>query len=100
MEVTNQMFALKTVVYGLTTAAMFFFAIWELQIRRKLTDGVLQSDEIPPNFGFSSDFSKEINRERILRSLSRERLFKYRSVKVLKFVFFALLFVEVLVLQP
>lgn len=93
------MFALKSAVYVPTIAATFFFAFWEMKIRRQLTDGPLPSHENPGDFGLFGDISKEMNRERILRSLPRERLSKYRTVMVLKFVFIALLIVEVLVLQ-
>jgi hypothetical protein len=93
------MFALKSAMYVATIAAAFFFAFWELKIRRRLTDGALPSRESPSGLGVLNDVSKQITRERVLRNLPRERLSKYRTVVALKFVFVALLIVEVLVLQ-
>jgi hypothetical protein len=95
------MLALKIALYIPTVAAGLSCAFWETKIRRQLTDEAL--DRQPESVNDFQDISygirKEIRRERILKSLPPEMRFKYKSVVGLNFLFFAILIVEVFVLQ-
>jgi hypothetical protein len=87
------MLALKSALYVATIAAMFFFGFWELRIKRELTEEAELVQENPSNLSVLS------LHERVLRRLPRERLSKYHVIVGLKFLFFVLLVVEVIVLQ-
>jgi hypothetical protein len=93
------MLALKSAVYVLTFATALFFGFWELKIKRQLVDAALPTNENPSDLGVWNDLAKRMERERFLRSLPRERLSKYHIIVGLKFLFAALLVVEVIVLQ-
>jgi hypothetical protein len=76
-----------------------FFASWELRLRRRLTDGAVQPVERVSNIGFINNVSEQFRRERVLRDLPKDKLFMLRRVAMLKFLFVAILIVEVIVLQ-
>jgi hypothetical protein len=89
----------KVVLYCATIAAALFFAFWELKLKRQLTDGALQPLKSVSDMGISNDLSERMKRERLLRSLPRQMRFKLRMVVGLKFLFVAILIVEVILLQ-
>lgn len=95
------MLASKIALYILTIGAAFFFAFWELRLRRQLTDEALeqQRESVSDYADVSYDVRKAIRRERILKSLPREVLFRLRMVVSLKFLFLAMLMFEVVFLQ-
>lgn len=76
------MLAFKSALYILTIATMFFLGFWELRLRRRLTDEALEqqretvSDYCDTFYGIR----REIRRERLLRSLPPEVLFKLRVI--------------------
>jgi hypothetical protein len=92
--------AFKVALYVLTIAISFFFGLWELRLKRQLTDEALAPQredvsELDPLYELRRGF----RRERILRSLPRETISKLRIVVTLKFVCVAILVVEVILLQ-
>ncbi len=95
------MFVFKAVLYILTIGSMFFFAGWERRLRRRLTEeGLQQQRESLREYPFDfSTIREEFRREHILMSLPPEALSRYKAVVILKFVFFAILILEVIVLQ-
>jgi hypothetical protein len=101
LEGSCPMLALKIAIFVPTIAAGFFFAFWETKIRRRLTDDAL--DQQPETISDIQDMfygmRRERRRERILTSLPPEMRSKYDKVVALKFLFFAILIVEVFVLQ-
>ena len=75
------------------------FGFWELRLRRQLSnnaDGV--SDDVS-GLGLMKDLSEKIERERILERLPKEDLTRLRTIVGLKFIFLAILIIEVIVLQ-
>lgn len=93
------MVTLKVFVYCSTIAVMFFFAFWEQRLKRQLTDGALKPHQNVSDFGVLGALSERMERERFLKSLPPERLFKLRVVMGLKLLFFVVLAVEVIFLQ-
>jgi hypothetical protein len=93
------MFILKCVVYTVTIVVAMFFAFWELRLKRQLTDGVSSWSGKISEFGVMHDLSERMERERALRALPKAALGKLRIVIRLKFLFVALLIIEVIVLQ-
>jgi hypothetical protein len=93
------MFILKVVTYCTTIAAAMFFAFWELRLKRQLTDSAIQPVERVSDLGIMNDLSERMRRERVLRELPKQRLFKFRMVVMFKFLFVAILIAEVLILQ-
>jgi hypothetical protein len=93
------MFILKVATYGATIVIVMFFGFWELRMRRELTDKLLPPPERASDLGLLYDFSEQIKRDKTLRSLPKQALFKLRMVGLLKFVFFAILIAEVIILQ-
>lgn len=93
------MLAFKIALYILTLGSAFFFGFWELKLRRQLTDGSLEQHENVSDFDSLYDVRKEIRRERLLNRLPREVRFKLRVVVSLKLLFFAILVIEVILLQ-
>ena len=76
-----------------------FFAYWELRLKRQLTDDPLAPVERAIDFGITDELSDRLRRERILRELPKQALFKFRLAVALKFLFLAILIAEVIVLQ-
>jgi hypothetical protein len=93
------MLTLKVVVYFGTISAAFFFGFWELNLKRQLTDGALRPSKGSIDVGVLDDLAERMKRERLLRSLPRQTLFKIRIVVGLKFLFVAIFLAEVLFLQ-
>ncbi len=94
------MLALKAVLYALTAGSAFSFGIWELRLRNQLTDDQLeQKNETPGDSGFFFDLKRQFRRERILAGVTPGARSKYRVVAGLKFLFAAILVIEVIVLQ-
>ena len=91
--------ALKILIYGITIAAALFFAFWEGRLKRQLTDGALMSSPNPSDWSPMNDLSERMQRERTLKSLPREMTSKLRLIIGLKFLFVAILIVEVIFLQ-
>ena len=94
------MLVAKVLIYTATIAAAFFFAFWESKLKRQLTDEA--ADNLPESMndlGIVNDLRKRMVRERFLSSLPRQRLLKFRVAVGLKFLFFVLLIIEVIVLQ-
>ena len=91
----------KATLYILTIVSMFFFAGWEMRLRRRLTDEALeQQHESVREYPFTlSTIQDEFRRESILNRLPPEALSTYRVLVILKFLFLAALVVEVIVLQ-
>ena len=86
------MHTFKIVVYFLTAACMFFFGFQERKLRNDLTDDVLRG-------AGSGQIAEQFKRQHILNTLSPEVLVPLRRATILKFVFLALLVVEVFILQ-
>ncbi len=76
-----------------------FFAFWELRLKRQLTDSAPEPTTLPSELGVMNDLSERIRRERIIEHMPKEALRKFRTVVVVKFLFVAILIVEVIVLQ-
>jgi hypothetical protein len=93
------MVTLKILIYCVTIAAMFFFASWEMRLKRRLTEDALQTPRDVVDFGVLDALSDRMERERFLKSLPPEKLFKFRVVMGLKFLFIAMLIIEVICLQ-
>lgn len=93
------MFVLKTVIYCTTIAAAMFLGAWELRLRLQLTDWAVDPLKRASKIGFINDLSEQFRREWVLRNLPKDKLSKFRRVVLLKFLFAALLIVEVIVLQ-
>lgn len=95
------MLALKIALYILTIGSAFFFAFLESKLRHRLTDEALeqQSESVSDYSDLSYGIRKEVRRERILERIPPERLFKLRVFASLKFLFVAILIVEVIFLQ-
>jgi hypothetical protein len=95
------MLAFKAALYTLTIGSAFFFAFWEWKLRRQLTDEALeqQNESISDYSDVSYGIRREVRRERIMKNLPPEELFKFRVVASLKFIFVAILIAEVIFLQ-
>ena len=93
------MFILKAATYGATVAAAIFFGFWELRLKRQLTDSAAKPVERVSDLGIMHDLSERIRRERVLRDLPGQALFKFRMVVVFKLLFVAILIAEVIILQ-
>lgn len=93
------MFILKFVIYTVTIASAMFFAFWELRLKRRLTEGVSPQSEKISELGAMGDLSERMKRERALGYLPKATLAKFRTIVALKFLFVAILIVEVIVLQ-
>ena len=91
----------KAVLYVLTIGSVFFFGFWEYRLRRRLTDEALeqQRESVSDYCDLSYEIQKEKRRERILNSLPRESLSKLKLIAGAKFLFFAILIVEIVLLQ-
>ena len=90
---------LKFITYFSTIAFAMFFAFWELRLKRQLTDDASSLSRSPSELGVMNDLSARMNRERSLESLPKDARAKLRTVVALKFLFVAILIVEVIVLQ-
>jgi len=95
------MLAFKVALYVMTIVCAFFFGFWELKLRRRLTDEAMwqQHEGVNDYLDASYDIRKEIRRERVLKSLPPEALFRLRLIASLKFLLIAILVIEVIVLQ-
>lgn len=95
------MLAIKIALCLLTLGIAFFFAFWELRLRRRLTDEALeqQRESVSDHSDVLYDIRRDIRRERILKSLPCDVLFKLRVVVSLKFLFLAILLFEVILLR-
>lgn len=82
----------KIVLYVTTFAGAFFFGFQERKLRNGLTDDVLRG-------AGSGQIAEQFNRQHILNTLSPEVLVPLRRATILKFVFLALLVVDVFILQ-
>jgi hypothetical protein len=87
---------LKFVTYFLTIAFAMFFAFWELRLKHQLTDRASSPSRSPSELGVMNE---RMNRERLIESLPKKARARLRTVVVLKFLFVAILIVEVIVLQ-
>ena len=86
------MHVFKIVLYAVTGAGAFFFGFREFKLRNELTDGVLRGPG-------SGQVAEQFKRQRVLWSLPPEARAPYNRAAALKFVFVALLIIEVLFLQ-
>jgi hypothetical protein len=95
------MLAFKAALYTLTIGSAFFFAFWEWKLRRRLTDEALErhTESVSDYSDALYGIRKETRRHRILKSLPPEALFKLRAVASFKFLFVAILIIEVIFLQ-
>jgi hypothetical protein len=95
------MLTFKIVAYSLTSSCAFLLAFWEMRLRRQLTDRALvqQHENASDYSDLSYGIQKEIRRERILKYLPGEALFKLKLVAGLKFLLVAILIAEVVVFQ-
>ena len=90
---------LRLIIYSATILAAMFFAFWELRLKRQLTEGISSDSGMVSELGFIHDLSKKMECERVLRALPKEKLVKFRRVVALRFLFVALLIIEVIMLQ-
>jgi hypothetical protein len=90
---------LKVVLYCTTIAVALVFAFWELKLKRQLTDEDFQPSKNVGDFGILNDLSERMQREHILRGLPQQVRRKFKVVVGFKFLFLALLIIEVFVLQ-
>lgn len=94
------MLAFKIALYILTSATALFFAFWERKLKHQLTDELLeQQHQNVSDLDGSYEIRRDIRRERILKSLPPEALFKLRIVMTLKLLFTAIFVTEVIFLQ-
>jgi hypothetical protein len=95
------MLVFKAALYIATLASAFFFGGWEFNLRRRLTEEALeqQHESVSDYSDITYGIKSEIRRELILRGLPREELFKMRVLASLKFLFIAILVIEVIFLQ-
>ena len=93
------MLTFRVVVYCSTIAVALFFAFWELRLKDQLSDETLQPSKHISDIGVLNDLAERAKRERFLRDLPQQALKKVRIVVGLKFLFVALLIVEIIVLQ-
>jgi len=94
------MLVFKIALYILTIAFAFLFAFWERKLEHQLTDELLeQQHENISDLDSFYEIRRDIRRQRILSNLPREALFKLRVVVSLKFLFGAILVLEVIILQ-
>ncbi len=76
-----------------------FFAFRELRIKQQLTDDAPQPPVNVSDMGILNDLKEKMRREQYLRGLPKQALVKYRRAIMLKFLFFAILIAEVILLQ-
>src|SRR5690242_16294818 len=88
------MLAFKTALYILTIAIAFLFGGWEMRLKRQLTDEMPARGTI--DYGMRDALRERMRRERFLHDLPPERLRKLRMIGGLKFLFVAILILEVL----
>jgi hypothetical protein len=93
------MLIFKVILYLLTIGCAFFFGFLEMKMKRQLTESLLQDDRRASEMSLLNDVSQRMKRERLLKSLPPEALVPFRRVVILKFLFAAILVIEVLVLQ-
>lgn len=94
------MIEFKIVLYTLTLAATFFFAIRERKLKLELTDSVLnQQRENVSDFDSLYEIRKDIQRERILRDIPPAAKSKLNVAIGLKFLFGVAFCIEILILQ-
>ena len=89
----------KGVTYTVTLALALLCAFWELRMKRQLSDKAIEASGYKNASGSLNDMSEKIERERLLSTVPKEDLKALRAIVVLKFVFVAVLIVEVIVLQ-
>ncbi len=94
------MLIFKIALYSLTTAGAAIFGFWEMKLKNQLTEDALKGQyEGVSDLGIFNDLSNSMKRERFLKTLSLEELFKYRVAVSLKFICVAALIAEILLLQ-
>jgi hypothetical protein len=94
------MIAFKIVLYILTLAATFFFAIRERKLKLQLTDTLLnQHRETASDFDSLYEIRKDIRRERILKDLPPGAKSKLNVAIGLKLLFGVAFVIEILILQ-
>jgi coproporphyrinogen III oxidase len=93
------MHTLNAVIYGATIAAAFVFAFWERKLKLQLTDEAVQPVKYVSDLGVLYDLKENLRRENFLSTLPPQAKIKYRVAVGLKFLFLAILFVEVIFLQ-
>ncbi|MGA9672437.1 MAG: hypothetical protein WBQ94_24695, partial [Terracidiphilus sp.] len=72
----------------------------EIKLKRQLTDETLEQGESVSDYsGLFYGIRKEMRRERLLKNLPSKTLLKLRIVIAIKFLFAAILIVEVLLLR-
>lgn len=93
------MITFKVVIYCVTIAAAMFFAYWERKLKLQLTDEAVQPVKYVSDLGMLHSLKESLRRERFLRGLPAQLKFKYRMAVGLKFLFLAILIIEVIILQ-
>jgi len=95
------MLGLRIATYALTSASALLFAFWEVRLRRQLTEPALaqQHESVSDYADLSYDIRQEIRRERVLTNLPPGVKFRLKVIAGLKFLFLAILVVEVIILQ-
>ncbi len=76
-----------------------FFGFWEDRLKRQLTDSAMKPLVWVSDVGIMHDLKERMRRERVLRHLPKQALFKFRMVVVFKLLFVAILIAEVIILQ-
>jgi hypothetical protein len=94
------MLVFKIVLYIMTLAAMFLFALRERKLKEELTDDLLEHPhENVSDFDSVYEIRKEIRRERILRDIPNGAKSKLNIAIGLKFLFGVAFCIEILLLQ-
>ena len=93
------MLTAKTELYVATLAVVFLFAIWEKRIRSRVKDEFVPDHKHVSEYGLFDEWAKEAEVERQIRKLSPEARSKLRTIVLLRFLAFATLILEVIVLQ-
>jgi hypothetical protein len=93
------MFILKVVIYCVTIAAALFFGSRQSRLERQLTDDAPRLPENVVDRGILDDFKERMGRWQYLQSLPKQALVEYKRAVMLKFIFMAILFAEVIILQ-
>jgi len=76
-----------------------FFAYWERKLKVQLTDEAAQPLKYVSDLGALYEIKESLQRERFLKGLPAQVKSRYRMAVGFKFLFFAILIIEVLVFQ-
>jgi hypothetical protein len=89
----------KAATYLITISGFFYCGYWQLRLKRELTDKYIPPIKMVSELGIKQSLSEGMMRERILKELPKASVAKFKRVVALKFLFMAMLALEVILLQ-